>query len=229
MIDYTKLLDKLSPQPGGEDTIRLRSGVVDTVNADGTADVALSGVVVPDIPVWGSVEVAAGVVVSVISYLGQLIVAGVVATSSLDHRSARGVMAAPRRITSDGTATAANTTEIRDAVFGNYVFTAQAGRQYRVVYTGNGNAGAAGRFTHRIRDGGASTPTTASTMIAENTMRMATLGTTGRQTMTLAEAFTATAGTRTLSLFTISPESVVMTPVTAGVGRTMYVEDIGPV
>lgn len=147
----------------------------------------------------------------------------------LNTRYPRGIMTEPTTSTSDGTATGANTTEVRDSVLGDYVFTAVADRLYRVNYKGNANAASADvRFVHRIRDGGGSTPTTASTLIAENTMHMAEASTGGRQTMVLSETFTASAGVHTLSLFTISPESVVLTPIADAAGRKLYVEDIGP-
>jgi hypothetical protein len=75
-INYTKLLEKLDPTPGGEDTARMRTGIVDAVNSDGTVDLAISGIVVPDVPrVEGSV-VAVNTVVQVISYRGSLLILG---------------------------------------------------------------------------------------------------------------------------------------------------------
>lgn len=75
-IDYTKLLAKLDPQPGGEDVARMRTGIVDAVNADGTVDLGISGIVVPDVPVLQGAYVSAGATVNVISYRGSLIVIG---------------------------------------------------------------------------------------------------------------------------------------------------------
>lgn len=50
MIDYTKLRAALDPDPGGEDTLRLRTAKVQTMNANGTVDILLSGVLVPGVP-----------------------------------------------------------------------------------------------------------------------------------------------------------------------------------
>lgn len=76
-IDYTKLLAKLQPDPGGEDILRLRTGVVSAFNGNGTVDLLLSGVTVEDVPyllTGGAIGV--GAVVQVISYRGALLVLG---------------------------------------------------------------------------------------------------------------------------------------------------------
>lgn len=83
MIDYTKLLDKIDPQPGGEDTLRLRTGIVDAINVDGTLDVEISKVVVPNVPRMDNLVVAVGQSVQVLSYRGALLVMGRSATSSV--------------------------------------------------------------------------------------------------------------------------------------------------
>ena len=75
-IDYTKLLAKLDPQPGGEDVARMRTGVVDAVNSDGTVDLGISGIVIPDVARLAGSIVAVGMVVNVISYRGSLLVIG---------------------------------------------------------------------------------------------------------------------------------------------------------
>lgn len=143
----------------------------------------------------------------------------------------RGIMAIPITSSSNGTATAANTTEVRDAVLGSYVFTAVAGHRYRVHYHGAmGNSDTVNcRMITRIRDGGSSTPTTASTLIAEVSTYLTETGTgsAGRASFDVMHTFTATAGTHTLSAFTQSPDSAVMTPVSTTAGRELYVEDIG--
>jgi hypothetical protein len=82
MIDYTKLLSKLSPQPGGEDVLRLRVGIVDSVNADGTLDVGVSGLVIPDISRLDGPPVAVDDVVQILSYRGSLFVLGPRATTA---------------------------------------------------------------------------------------------------------------------------------------------------
>lgn len=228
MADWTKALERILPRSDGEDVLRLRKATVTTVDGDGTIDVLLSGVSLTNVPTLeGSVHVV-GDQTQLLVFRGGLLAIGPASVG--DDRAARGIMTNPTRSTSDGTATAADAVEVRDAVLGNYVFTAATGRLYRVVYNGNYNSTTGDvRAVTRIRDGGVSTPTTASTLIAETTMHMAEGGTGGRQTMVLTQTFTASAGAHTLSMFTISPESVVLTPINAGVGRELYVEDIGPV
>ncbi len=78
MIDYQALLDKLNPKPDGEGVTKLRTGVVSVVNANGTLDVAISGVVIPGLPRVLGVTAQVGDVVSVITYLGAMLVLGVV-------------------------------------------------------------------------------------------------------------------------------------------------------
>lgn len=79
-IDYTRLLEKLNPDPGAEDTLRLRVGTVTTVNANGTLDITMSsGVIVPGVPRLSSASVSVGNVVQVISQRGSLMVIGTVA------------------------------------------------------------------------------------------------------------------------------------------------------
>lgn len=83
MLDYTRLIEKLSPRPGGEDEVRMRVGVVDTVNNDGTVDLVISGVVIPDVPYLSGASVAPGGVVQVISYRGSLLIIGTVASAGV--------------------------------------------------------------------------------------------------------------------------------------------------
>lgn len=75
--DYTRLLSKLIPTPDGQDVLRLRTGLVMAVNTDGTADVAISGVTVEDLPVLGdSRELIVGQACQVLTYRGSLLVLG---------------------------------------------------------------------------------------------------------------------------------------------------------
>jgi hypothetical protein len=138
-----------------------------------------------------------------------------------------GIVATPTSTASNGTATGADTTEVRDTTLTSYVFTAVAGRMYQVHYHGFlANSGTVNsRMIVRVRDGGASTPTTASTLLGEDYVYVTETSTAGRATGALIRTFTATAGTHTLSAFTQSPDSVVMTPVST---RELYVVDIGP-
>jgi hypothetical protein len=79
MLDYTKLIKKLVPEQDGEDRLRLRTAVVDDVNADGTVDILLSGILIESVPRLGSAYVEDGGQVQVLSYRGGLLVLGAVA------------------------------------------------------------------------------------------------------------------------------------------------------
>jgi hypothetical protein len=78
------VLQKLVPQKDGEPYTVHRSAVVDAVNADGTADILLSGVLIPSVPVVGNAPVSPGAAVSVLAWQGALLVLGEVATSVYD-------------------------------------------------------------------------------------------------------------------------------------------------
>src|SRR6266704_5920184 len=83
-----------------------------------------------------------------------------------------GIVAAPVTTVSNGTVTS-GTTETRDAVLGNFVFTvaaAQAATRYRITLSGRGLSAtqASERYTINFRDGGASTPTATSTLVGVN-------------------------------------------------------------
>lgn len=144
----------------------------------------------------------------------------------------RGIMATPVGTASNGTATS-GTTETRDSVLGNYVFTALPNRRYRVVLSGRGmNTSIANRkYEFRIRDGGTGTPTSGSTLVATGETNVATASILGRVTVHVEGTFTPSAGVRTLSAFTVRTDGPdgVCTPVASSSGRDceFYVEDIG--
>lgn len=76
-IDFTKLQRKLNPPPDGEDSVKLRTGVVSAANADGTVDLTMSGVTVPSVPVLDQARgLAVGANVQVLSVRGSLLVLG---------------------------------------------------------------------------------------------------------------------------------------------------------
>jgi len=77
--DYTKLLSKLIPEAGGEDTARLRTMVVSSVNSDGTVNLSTSGVIIPNIPRLSNAAVIVGEPVQVLTIRGSAIVLGPVA------------------------------------------------------------------------------------------------------------------------------------------------------
>jgi hypothetical protein len=84
MIDLTTILDKLDPDPGGESTLRLRTGTVDVVNADGTLDIEMSsGVVVPGVPKLAGAYAPVGANVQMIAQRGGLLVIGSVGSTAL--------------------------------------------------------------------------------------------------------------------------------------------------
>lgn len=142
--------------------------------------------------------------------------------------SAPRVPVAPASTTSAGTASS-STTETRDAVLGNYQFTALGGTRYRVMCTGGVSVSAGGTLAEiNVRDGGASTPTAASTLVGRTQLNMATGGGTGQQGFVIAQLTTFSAGTHTLSLFVQrSNGSGDVTPIAFSVARQLYVENCG--
>lgn len=132
----------------------------------------------------------------------------------------------PASTSSSGTASS-GTTETRDAVLGDFVFTAAAGRRYRVWWTGGMSGTAGERCAVRVRDGGGSTPTSSSTLLAETRHVPDATGGAGQVTIPPAVATAVlSAGTHTLSAFTIRLNgSNDFTPVFT---RELYVEDMGP-
>lgn len=234
--DLYRLVNTLWPVAGGEDVLRLRTGKIEALNADGTVDVSVSGVVLEDIKTLASAYpfLAEDSLAYVAQWRGALLVLGSPAVTGTVQSVARGVVGTPTTTTFNGTATAANTTEVRDAVLGDYVFTAEADRWYQVCYVGAlSNSGSTDNpQVTNVRDGGVSTPTTASAMVASSTVQTGNAaGTNGRSDVhVLSVPLQFSTGTHTLSLFTQSPESQVLTPVPNQVGtRALYVVDIGGV
>jgi hypothetical protein len=84
-IDYTKLIEKLDPEKDGQDVTTLRTGIVDEVNVDGTLDIILSGIVVPNVPRLGSVGAVVGDAVQVQTYRGSMLVIGNIASVTAPH------------------------------------------------------------------------------------------------------------------------------------------------
>jgi hypothetical protein len=148
-------------------------------------------------------------------------------------KSARGLMATIVSTSSSGTSTS-GTTDTRDAVLGNYVFTSEStARQYRVTMEGlNPSSSVSGdKYLLTVKDGGGSTPTSASTVIAGTGWNARATGGASQDTWLLQGTFTASAGTHTLSFFAQRQSGTgVFTPVAFSVAapRKIYVEDIGP-
>lgn len=125
-----------------------------------------------------------------------------------------------------GTATSGST-ETRDDVLGTYVFTAASSRRYRATLSGLLLSATSGDLAVvTIRDGGASTPTAASTLIATTQWRAVATGGPGQTFCYISGTFTPSSGTRTLAAFTKLGSGT--GPVTPVGTRELYVEDIGP-
>lgn len=83
MIDYTRLQEKLNPKVDGEDKLRLRTGTVDTVNADGTLDIEMSdGEILPNINKLATAYAPVGAVVQIIVFRGAMLVIGAVGSNA---------------------------------------------------------------------------------------------------------------------------------------------------
>lgn len=141
-----------------------------------------------------------------------------------------GIVAAPVTSTSNGTPTS-GTTEVRDAVLGNFTFTvaaAQASTRYRVVLAGRGLSGSVvgDRYGINFRDGGASTPTASSTLIGANaTVYVNATGSNGVESNTQTATWVPGAGVHTVGVFTVRLNGTgVATPVGA---CEFYVEALG--
>jgi hypothetical protein len=135
------------------------------------------------------------------------------------------IMADPATTALSGTVTS-GTTETRDDVLGTYVFTAAASRRYRVTLSGLLLSAVSGDLAQAtIRDGGASTPTAASTLLAFNQWKCQATGGGGQTGVFLSATFTPSSGTRTLAAFTkLNAGTGPVTPIGT---RELYVEDIG--
>jgi hypothetical protein len=140
MIDYTRLLQKLDPQVDGEDVTRLRKGVVDAVNADGTVDLVISGIVIPGVPVLKSAVVSVDQVVQVLTSRGSLLVLGAVSAADEPY------FVSATSASSNFTTSDATVLQINSVVF-------RAGRAYRAEFYGGWNdaAGAPTLFNPKIK------------------------------------------------------------------------------
>lgn len=76
MIDFTRMIARITPEEDGEDVLRLRTGEIDAVGTDGATDVLLSGVVTPDVPSLGGATFAVGTSVQILSYRASLLILG---------------------------------------------------------------------------------------------------------------------------------------------------------
>lgn len=119
-IDYTKILQKISPTPDGESVLRLRTGTVTAVNSGGTVDVADgAGVVTPFVPYLSGVIVSVGMTVQILSYRGSMLVIGKTASVAPAHS------ALYDEVTSDQTTTSSAGTAYLEVTLpsaGDYAF-----------------------------------------------------------------------------------------------------------
>jgi len=127
--------------------------------------------------------------------------------------------------------TTSGTTETRDAVLGNYTFTAVAGRRYQVVVNGMLGSGSVvgDLFAIKVRNGGASTPTTASTAVASLRYPVFAAGGVGQTGIPLSGTFVPGAGTVTLGIFAVRLAGTgILNLASDAVSRELYAVDIGP-
>lgn len=137
---------------------------------------------------------------------------------------------APISTASNGTATS-GTTETADAVLGNYTFTALAGTRYEVTMNnlvGSGTV-AGDVYQVKIRDGGASAPTTSSTLIAFSQWVPPAAGGAGQETIPLQGTFFVSgSGVHTLGFFAVRVSGTgVFTPVSGNLARELFVTAMG--
>jgi hypothetical protein len=133
-------------------------------------------------------------------------------------------MGTPAATGTDGTPSV-GAVETRDAILGNYVFTAQAAHRYQVRYDDALLQGSvlADFFQVNIRDGGSSTPVATSALLASTRVVASIAG--SPMASDVANTFTPTAGTHTLGIFTARQTGT-------GIGtprgsRQLYVVDMG--
>ena len=125
----------------------------------------------------------------------------------LDILAALSGLPAPTTSNVNGTATS-GTTETRDAMLGDYVFTVPAaGATWRYEacfnYVKLNSSVADDLYEIRIRDGGASTPTTSSPLVAALAVPIHTTGGPGQPGVTGRGTWVPGVGTHTLSLFLV--------------------------
>lgn len=75
-MDLYRINQGLSPVPDGDPITRHRTGTVSAVNADGTVNLDLGGIVVSSVSVLAGASVAVGSVVQVLAWAGDLLVLG---------------------------------------------------------------------------------------------------------------------------------------------------------
>lgn len=141
---------------------------------------------------------------------------------------------APAPTTSNSTGTiTSGTTETRDAVLGDFAFTvptvAATWRFEAIVTNVKLNFTTADDlFAITIRDGGGSSPTSASTLVAELNVMQHLSGGTGQMSWTCSGSWVPGAGVHTLSMFLVRRNGAGTAQAVAGAkGRELYVKFVG--
>jgi len=142
-----------------------------------------------------------------------------------------------RATSGSGTGTT-TTAETKDTTFpnsGDLTFTAFTGRQYRISLMSRYNSSAAlDEMEARIRDGGSSSPTTASTLLFSYPENLPAAGGAGQPSKEIVGYFNCPAdiatGTHTLAVFFVRTGGVgnVSLPGSASQPKHLVVEDVGP-
>lgn len=77
-IDWTTIAGKITPRQGDE--IRHRTAIVDVVNGDGTVDILLGDSIVENVAKLAGATATLGATVHVLTFGGDLLVLGEIAT-----------------------------------------------------------------------------------------------------------------------------------------------------
>lgn len=141
-LDYTKLLKKINPQDDGQDVLRLRVGVVAAIASDGTVDVTINGVTVPDVPVLGGAYFAVASTVQILSYRGSLLIIG-----SAGPAAAVPVQALAANADSGSTASTGGTNTLTTTGIHGVAFIAPPSGSVMVIVRASGFNDTAGGYT----------------------------------------------------------------------------------
>lgn len=157
--------------------------------------------------------------------LGELVTPAMLNAEVRDPATAGAYMGTPRATVANGTLGTA--VETRDAVLGDYVFTAVAGRRYEARLTGLVVAGGAvnNQVGVRIRNGGAATPA-ATSMLVASSMTLTPVAA-AFFPLPIAGTFVPGAGVVTLSAFTVRLVGSGAGETPSG-ARELYAVDLGP-
>lgn len=127
--DLLRLVQTLWPVAGAEDVLRMRTGKIEALNADGTTDVSISGVVLENIQTLASAYpfLAEDRLAYVAQWRGALLVLGSPAVT--------GAVILPGTLVSESQRSTASGTFTAETVIQFNTFTALAGVRYEVMAT----------------------------------------------------------------------------------------------